>query len=254
MREVPIERAIDPDDFDQILHLEATPEDTVVTDLVRALPGTLAGLGIQVSTGRVVDFRAKDRLRYREGRDTVPLIYPQHLRNATVVWPKRSKKADYFRAGEAYASQLVPAGTYVLTKRFTSKEERRRISAAIINQENVPASHYALENHLNYFHAAGRPLEGELAVGLAAYLNSTLADRYFRLYNGHTQVNATDLRAMPYPPPTALRQLGRTLRGVQLSTENVDPPVTALCRAFAKKKNSRSAVDSPRSRRAPRAA
>lgn len=253
-QDVPRERAIDPKDADQILHLEVTGDDRDVTDQIRALPATLATLGIQVSTGRVVDFRVRDGLRRSESEGTVPLIYPQHLRNATVVWPNGKRKADYFEAGSAYAAQLVPAGTYVLTKRFTAKEERRRISAAVISQDIVPGSHYALENHLNYFHAFGQPLDPTLAVGLTAFLNSTLADRYFRLYNGHTQVNATDLRAMPYPPSTALRQLGRTLRGVRLTTENVDPPVIALCLTFAKKKNSGSPVHSPRPRRSSRAA
>ena len=236
MREIPIERAISPGDPDQVLHLEATDDDAEVTDLLRALPSTLVDIGIQVSTGRVVDFRAKDALRISAGADTVPLIYPQHLRNASVEWPKGAKKPDYFQPGSIYASQLVPAGTYVLTKRFSSKEEKRRISASLITTSVVPAAHYALENHVNYFHAHGSPLDDALGIGLTAYLNSTLADRYFRLYNGHTQVNATDLRAMPFPPASALRELGKKLKGVQLVTENVDQSVTQLCSQFAKKK------------------
>lgn len=254
VREISIERAISPDDPDCILHLEASVDDAEVADIVRALPATLVEIGIQVSTGRVVDFRARDGLKRIAAEDTVPLIYPQHLRNATIVWPKRGKKPDYFRPGEAYASQLVTAGTYVLTKRFSSKEEKRRISASLITKDVVPGIHYALENHVNYFHAGGKPLDDELAVGLTAYLNSTLADRYFRLYNGHTQVNATDLRALPYPPPTALRKLGRSLKDVQLVTENVDQPVNQLCREFAKKKDQGSSVGADRSRSSSRAA
>jgi adenine-specific DNA-methyltransferase len=50
-----------------------------------------------------------------------------------------------------------------------------------------------------------------LAKGLAAFLNSTLVDIYFRQFNGHTQVNATDLRNLRYPTRTELESLGRRI-------------------------------------------
>ena len=40
------------------------------------------------------------------------------------------------------------------------------------------------------------------------FLNSTVVDRRFRVFSGHTQVNATDLRSMHYPPAATLRALG----------------------------------------------
>jgi adenine-specific DNA-methyltransferase len=54
----------------------------------------------------------------------------------------------------------------------------------------------------------------DLAKGLAAYLNSTLVDAYFRQFNGHTQVNATDLRNIRYPTRTELESLGRKIGDV----------------------------------------
>jgi adenine-specific DNA-methyltransferase len=54
-------------------------------------------------------------------------------------------------------------------------------------------------------------LEPSLARGLSAYLNSTAVDQYFRQFNGHTQVNATDLRNLPYPSATELRRMGVNL-------------------------------------------
>ena len=48
-----------------------------------------------------------------------------------------------------------------------------------------------------------------LARGLALFLNSSLVDRYFRQFNGHTQVNAADLRSLRYPDRSTLEQLGR---------------------------------------------
>jgi adenine-specific DNA-methyltransferase len=42
-------------------------------------------------------------------------------------------------------------------------------------------------------------LDKELAYGLVEYLNSDYCDTIFRMFSGHTQVNATDLRNMKYP-------------------------------------------------------
>jgi len=50
-----------------------------------------------------------------------------------------------------------------------------------------------------------------LAKGLAAFLNSTILDEYFRQFSGHTQVNATDLRALKYPHKESLEMLGRRI-------------------------------------------
>jgi adenine-specific DNA-methyltransferase len=64
---------------------------------------------------------------------------------------------------------------------------------------------------LNYFHAHGRGLSMDLAKGLAVFLNSTLVDVYFRQFNGHTQVNATDLRSLRYPTRMELIMLGQRI-------------------------------------------
>lgn len=104
--------------------------------------------------------------------------------------------------------QFVPSGFYVLTKRFTAKEERRRIVAAVFDPARVDAPRVGFENHINYFHQNGKGLPENLAKGLAAFLNSSLVDEFFRQFNGHTQVNATDLRNMRYPSRTQLEALG----------------------------------------------
>ena len=96
-------------------------------------------------------------------------------------------------------------------KRFTSKEERRRVVACIYDPHRVRAERVGFENHLNYFHARGRGVQMDLAKGLAAFLNSTLVDVYFRQFNGHTQVNATDLRNLSYPTCAQLASLGRKI-------------------------------------------
>ena len=41
------------------------------------------------------------------------------------------------------------------------------------------------------------------------YLNSSTADRAFRAFSGHTQVNAGDLRALRYPDYATLMTYGQ---------------------------------------------
>ncbi len=85
-----------------------------------------------------------------------------------------------------------------------------------------------LENHLNYFHKAGSGLEAEVAYGLMAFLNSSPIDLYFRQFNGHTQVNATDLRSLRFPSLATLRRLGVAMRAASdYAQEAVDARVLA---------------------------
>jgi hypothetical protein len=65
------------------------------------------------------------------------------------------------------------------------------------------------ENHLNVFHQHKQGLPVALARGRAVFLNTTAIDEQFRRFNGHTQVNATDLRQMKYRRRVALLALGK---------------------------------------------
>lgn len=103
---------------------------------------------------------------------------------------------------------LLPAGFYVVVKRFSAKEERRRVVAAVWDSHRNTSA-VAFENHLNIFHANGAGLDRDLAVGLSYWLNSSIVDNFFRTFSGHTQVNATDLRALRFPPLSALKALGQ---------------------------------------------
>lgn len=83
----------------------------------------------------------------------------------------------------------------------------------------------ALENHLNYVHAGTPrrtiPLDPTLARGLALWLSSTKVDEWFRARSGSTQVNASDLNAMPVPSADQLFELGRHWT-LGLNQEEVD--------------------------------
>lgn len=207
-REVAYSDFLRQDDPGLVIHVVPDESSQLIADRVMSLPGNLASLGLTVSTGRVVDFRAQEYLRAEAGDGTVPLIYPGHVRGGQVVWPiPSSRKPNALKNCPGSADLLVPEGFYVLTKRFSAKEERRRIVAALYDPADVAAGPVGFENHLNYFHDNGRGLDRELALGLRAFLNSSLIDLYFRQFSGHTQVNAGDLRRLRYPSADQLRRL-----------------------------------------------
>jgi hypothetical protein len=120
----------------------------------------------------------------------------------------------------------MPRGWYCITKRFSSKEERRRLVAYVVDPDTLPQELYGFENHLNVFHSNKRGISPELAYGLSVFLNSTVVDQHFRNFSGHTQVNATDLRAMHYPDRDALIMLGEWARQqTELTQEQIDSRV-----------------------------
>jgi adenine-specific DNA-methyltransferase len=208
LRSVPLHAVVRANDPERYIHVVPDTAGDEVATAVVGLPCALGDLGLAVSTGKVVDFRARSFLRKSPGATTGPLVYPAHLSGGVVVWPKPGKKPNGLVDAPQTAGLWMPAGAYVLVKRFSSKEEPRRVVAALFDPARVPGDKVAFENHLNVFHRNGAGLPRTLARGLAAFLNSTLVDTYVRQFNGHTQVNATDLRALRYPASEALEELG----------------------------------------------
>ncbi len=209
--ECPLQRVVEyaevvhPDDPEQFIRVST--DCLNIADRMSGFESSIRDLGLTVSTGRVVDFRVKDHLRDKSGKGTVPLIWPTHFQDGWIAWPKGSKKPEAI-VRDGIEEQLVPNEHYVLVKRFSAKEERRRVVAAVYDGRAFETDVVGFENHLNYFHQSGRGLDLPLARGLAIFLNSTLVDSYFRQFNGHTQVNATDLRSLKYPAAQVLRRLG----------------------------------------------
>lgn len=199
---------VKPDDAQRFIYIPTRDVQSAVEASTVARQ-TLATLGLTVSTGPVVDFRMREHLRKMPEPGSVPLLYPAHFVGARLSWPLQDfKKSNAISLNDDTARWLYPAGRYVVVRRFSSKEERRRVVASIVEPDDFNTGHIGFENHLNVFHFGRRGLPEAVAYGLAAWLNSTAVDEHFRRFNGHTQVNATDLRQMPYPPAGILEKLG----------------------------------------------
>ncbi len=221
---VPHAEIVSDCDPDLVIHLPLDEEDRRLCRAMSDAGVRLEDLGVRVSTGQVVEFRLKPALRAMPGPGTCPLIGPGHLDDGRVSWPDRGgRRPNAIAVSDSSRRYLVPRGWYVVVKRFTSPEEPRRIVAAVLDPSSVPGRFVGFENHLNVFHRNGAGLDPKLARGLAAYLNSRVVDRYFRVWSGHTQVNVADLVRLPYPDVGTLLALGRGQVSRHLASARRDP-------------------------------
>jgi len=229
IQEVGAEEVVSLRDRNLVIHLARNMGERKVNEIMRAQECDLADLNISISTGRVVEFRSKDLLRMPFDLHSVPLLLPVHLVNGYVKWPLvGSKKPSAIDSSANADKLLVKNDFYVLVKRFTSKEQRRRLTAAVLDRNQLDFDKTGIENHLNYFHKNGSGLSSSLAKGLAAYLNSSIVDRYFRLFSGHTQVNATDLRNLRYPDAHLLEQIGENIGSGFANQDRIDQHVIGV--------------------------
>jgi len=228
--EHPFAHIVFPGDNGRFIHVPTTQQPRAMP-LSSVARQPLSHLEIKVSTGPVVDFRLKEHLRAMPEAGTVPLIYPCHLKSSGTVWPVSGlKKPNAIVRNHETEKWLYPNGFYCVVRRFSSKEEKRRIVASVITPDTF-GGHDVLgfENHLNLFHENGRGLPELLAHGLALFLNTRAVDDYFRQFNGHTQVNATDLKLTKYPNRNTLMALGAwAMQQPALTQAQVDAKLESL--------------------------
>jgi adenine-specific DNA-methyltransferase len=206
---VPYKEIISPTDPQLYISIPKKKSKIVIPLLYRN-----TDLGFDVSTGPIVDFRSTDKLIYGDPKNGIPLLYSVHMRNQTITWPVESKKPNAILLDNSELEKnAFKTGYYILIKRFSSKEEKRRIYATLLTPDNLHTAYFTAENHLNIIHCKHGGLDKNFAKGLTAYFNTEFCDNIFREFSGHTQVNATDLRNMWYPSRETLIKFGRLVQG-----------------------------------------
>ena len=169
--------------------------------------------GYTVSTGPLVWNRYKPQLVTRAGRNRYPLIWAEAVTaDGRFIWRAEKKHhTSWFevRKGDDW---LITTRQCVLLQRTTAKEQNRRLIATALPADFLEAhGAVVIENHLNML----RPLTSKPCVSshvLAAFMNSSAADRAFRCINGSVAVSAYELKALPLPPPDDLQTLARLVR------------------------------------------
>lgn len=170
---------------------------------------TLTDIGLRMKTGLVVDFRSRDLLRDKPTADTIPLIYSCHIKDGRVRFPQ-GKEGEYLLRGRTGFMQ--PNHNYLFVKRFTAKEEHRRLQCGIYLSRYQPDYHeISSQNKVNFIDSTDSEMSECLVYGLYTIFNSTLYDTYYRILNGSTQVNATEINSMPVPPIGDIMEMGKHL-------------------------------------------
>ncbi len=206
---LPYPKVVEDSSGDHVVRIATGRFEQEIMAAMDSLPQRFRDLSFKISTGPVVTFRSTEFLREQQSENTAPLLWMHNVRPFVTQFPSKNGKPKHILVNDDSKRLLLPAKRYVLLKRFTAKEEHRRLVAGIMEAEDSYSSFVGLENHLNYVYRAGDDLSTTEAFGLAALFNSALVDQYFRTISGNTQVNAAEIRTMPVPDIETIREIGK---------------------------------------------
>lgn len=201
------------------MFLPANKEQVDLLEHLNHFDNTLLELGFKIKTGPVIDFRNKDLLS--RDADDFPLIWASHLKAGRVIFPNDIEEYQYVKDGKK--AFLLPSKNYLVLRRFTSKEEKRRLQPAFLLKKDFGnTTQISFENHINYL----IKMDGEISIdelkGFYVIFNSTYWDKYYRILNGSTQVNASEINNMPVPEIHKVIELGKRLKLHNISTKICD--------------------------------
>lgn len=227
---VPYEAIVDMNSDNLFILIPASLEEVKLLSVVNSWNQNLLQLGFKLKTGPVVDFRATELIHEQSGKNRVPLLWANHFKEYKISFPLLvSKNSQYIEDKPDSKKLLLPNKNYLLIKRFTSKEEKRRVQCALYFKKDKAFNNIGIENHLNYITKLDGEMTNEEMYGLFALFNSSYIDTYYRILNGSTQVNATEINAIPLPTLEEIKTMGRELmQSNSLTTDVCDELIRVL--------------------------
>lgn len=198
------------------VYLVTSTEEVQTLNELNRWTDTLPDIGLKMKTGLTVDFRNRKALRDSAEDDAVPLFYSQHIQDGKVVFPA-GKEHEYIVTEQR--GLLQENTNYLFVKRFTAKEEHRRLQCGVYLARKHPEyAEISTQNKINFISGL-RELSECVVYGLYVLFNSTLYDSYYRILNGSTQVNSTEINSMPVPPMNTIEAMGKELIRVRDMSE-----------------------------------
>lgn len=213
---------------DKYVYLVTDTDEIKVLEKLNKLGHTLPDIGLKMKTGLTVDFRNRDILRDESEEGAIPLFYSQHIQDGIVKFPI-NKEHEYVVTEQKGLQQRNK--NYLFIKRFTAKEEKRRLQCGVYLSKKYPQYDViSTQNKINFIDGLATELSECVVYGLYVLFNSTIYDSYYRILNGSTQVNSTEINAMPVPALDIIQEIGRTIiKTMDLSEANCDRILEEYC-------------------------
>lgn len=235
----PTSLIIDTSSDHEIIRIPESREDARIIEAVEQWESSFQGNGYFISTGPVVEHRVRAFITSSQNHQgSVPLFRMHNVRAFTVSWSGEHKKDVRFCLVEGHEKHTSDNKPYVILKRFSSKDEKRRLVAGVSNPDEIGGKLIALENHLNYIGVENGNFDLFEAYGLAALMNSTLLDKYFRCLSGNTQVNATEIRMLKLPLRSTICKIGEAFLDRQCTDQG---SIDNIVDAYVGRRNDKAA-------------
>jgi adenine-specific DNA-methyltransferase len=213
---------------DYYVYLVTNEDEVNVLKQLHKFDKTLPEIGVKMKTSLTVDFRNREILRDEEEEGAIPLFYSQHIKHGKVQFPIQ-KEHEYVVTNQRGLMQ--DNKNYLFVKRFTAKEEPRRLQCGVYLAKNYPQyAKISTQNKINFIDGVLTEMSECLVYGLYVIFNSTLYDEYYRILNGSTQVNSTEINAMPVPNLECVQEMGRKLmKSKDFSEKNCNMILEGYC-------------------------
>ncbi len=221
---------IDASNEQKMIRVPESVYEAEILQQAEMFESTFQDAGYFISTGRIVEHRTREYITDNTGTEnSVPLYRPHNVTPLLATWTGGHKKDVSFMLSNGHEKHTMKNGTYVLLKRLSSKDEKRRLVAAVHLAEMHGCQMIGFGNKTNYIGLRKGILSSAEAYGLAAVFNSSFMDRYFRCISGNTQVNASEIRVMKFPERNKVKEIGSQVQRLKsFSTVAIDLIVNSV--------------------------
>lgn len=196
----------------------ARPQISLVRQLIR-MRARLADYGYRVATGQLVWNRHKTQFCDRAAAGRYPVLWAECIQpDGSFEFRAENRSHRPFIHVGPDQDHLINQEPCVLVQRTTSKEQTRRLIAAVIpNSFVLEHPGYVVENHVNMLMPTTSRPAVPLAI-LSRLLNTFTVDHAFRCISGSVAVSAYELESLPMPDADKLMQRVRSVRPVSGSS------------------------------------
>lgn len=203
---------IDGSSEQMMIRIPASHFEAEVLKQAEHFKNTFAKIGYFISTGRVVEHRTRHLItrKYNTG-SSIPLYRPHNVTPLVATWSESNERDVSFIVNEGHEKHTLVNENYVLLKRFSSKDEKKRLVSSVHLKSMCKEDLIGFGNKVNYIGVSGDVLSVAEAYGICAVFNSSFMDQYFRCVSGNTQVNATEIRVMKFPSREQVKAIGESV-------------------------------------------